>query len=164
MTAVAIRIGPLGVDGPDRGLSEDAFDLNQRMEDLFRGAPSITRGIARDELVARLDAVARRAASRNWDGEGGQPVEWPTLQYATMFVRSLPPEVPAPDVSVDHDGDLSLEWDYGPHQVFSVSVRRDGVLHYAGLFGLNRSHGSEVLLSGIPGSIVQNIRRVGGMG
>lgn len=164
MTAVAMRIGPVGSDGPDRGISEDARDLSRRMDDLFRGTPSVTRGIARDDLVALIEGVAQTASWWNWDGEGAVPVEWTAVQYAKMFARSLPPEVPTPEVTADRDGDLSLEWDYGPHRVLSVSVRRDGVLHYAGSFGANRSHGSEVLLSGLPASIVQNIRRVAGLG
>ena len=86
-------------------------------------------------------------------------VEESTVRYAEAFATALPSSLQQVDVSIDFDGDISFDWDFGKRRVFAVSVRRDGVLNYAGLFGLNRLRGSEVLLRDIPSPILQGILR-----
>ena len=68
--------------------------------------------------------------------------------------------VPNPEVDVDPDGEISLTWQKSPRRVFSISISGDGVLHYAGLYGYNKSHGSEYFADVIPGEIIRLIQRV----
>ena len=116
-----------------------------------------------DERVAAFRAIMRavQVATRpNWDGEGSLPVRAGSIEQAVRFIQLLPSTVPAPEVSVDPDGELSLEWDRGRRRVYSVSVGADGTLTYAGLFGYEKDYGVSVLVDSIPQSIRNNLRRV----
>ena len=143
----------------DRGVSQTESVWAELARDRFRVSPSFTGTVVID-LFQLIDKAAANASRPNWDGEGAWPVEGTTRTYARIFATALPEGTKMPDVSVDRDGDISFEWYQSPQSVFSVSIRRDGILHYAGLFGPNKSHGTEVLDRGIPDTISQGIRRV----
>src|SRR5207245_616880 len=100
----------------------------------------------------------------NWDGEGGSPVVARTIEFAKLFAAALPARFPEPDVTVDCDGDIAFEWNLGRRRVFSVSVRRDGILNFAKLLGPSRYYGSDVIFAGVPGQIIQGIDSVAGSG
>jgi hypothetical protein len=121
---------------------------------------SVTRGLNVVALFNNLTLVAQSCASDNWDGEGARAVDTSTVGFARMFASGLPGSLPSPDISADNDGDISFEWNYGPRRVFSVSVRRDGVLNYALLLGTKREHGSDIIFPGVPSSVIQHIARV----
>jgi len=59
---------------------------------------------------------------------------------ASRLLCLIPRGVPRPDIWLDDDGALILEWDYGPRQVFAISIASDGSLAYAGLFGQTPIH------------------------
>lgn len=155
MTAIALAAIGLGI--PDRRVSGPEKGT---VPSTGTRSPSITLDASFAQLIDRIAEAARSASVPDWDGEGAAPVEASTVEYACLLAGSLPTWVPTPDVSPDRDGDLTLEWDLGPRRVFSVSVRRDGVLHYAGLFGTGKAHGSDVLVSGAPAAVVQNVTRL----
>jgi hypothetical protein len=85
------------------------------------------------------------------------------LEDISRFTEMLPPDIPAPDVSLDPDGDISLEWYKNPTCVFSISFRGGGLLFYAGLFGLELTdhvYGRELVGDSINSEIIRNIRKV----
>lgn len=129
---------------------------------LWKGSSSSPSFLAAEvsQVLSRIDEVAAEARHFNWDGERGLPVAFSTREFARRFVLALPAGTTLPEVSVDRDGDIALDWDFGPRRVLSISVARDGVLHFAGLFGANKQHGSEVFLRGVPPAVAQLIRRV----
>jgi len=83
-----------------------------------------------------------------------------SLIKAFQFVRSLPDDISMPDVSVDPDGEVALEWYKNPRWVFSVSVGADGTLTYAGIWENTETHGSSKWDEILPQEIVNGIRRV----
>jgi len=99
------------------------------------------------------------AATENWDEEGGEPADPMSYRYALLFVQNLPRWAPNPEASVDPDGEISLEWDWGQRWIFSVSIGRGGTLTYAGLFGVSKQHGVENFTDDIPEGILSGIRR-----
>lgn len=135
------------------------------LRDLFSRAsdvePSIALGEPRRRALEALERAFAHAQEENWDGVGSAAVEPTTFLYATQFLTALPSTTPAPEVAVDSDGELALEWDRGPRSVFSVSVGRDGTLTYAGLFGHTKVHGVEHLREAVPMAIASGIERVG---
>jgi hypothetical protein len=89
-------------------------------------------------------------------GRGGAGVA-----RAKRFIEALPANFPAPEVAVDPDGEVSLEWYRSTGRVFSVSIGADDWLSYAGKFSPSRkTQGTEVFTSDIPRVILDNIRRV----
>ena len=142
-----------------RAYGEDAKLVKQQLCEIEREDRSEI-GEKKREVLHALEDEFRRACSMNWDGYGALPADPFSYNYAGEFLRLLPSHVPNPEISVDPDGEISMEWDCGPRNVFSVSVGRDGTLTYAGLFGYNKAHGTEIYSGHIPANISTNLNRV----
>lgn len=141
----------------DTGMSDEAKRLFRAMAP---GNDESSRSVLdRDAAFDSLMDAYRQAGSYDWDGEGGAPANARSYEYAKLFVLRLPFWADNPEASVDPDGEISLEWDYGRWWVFSVSLGEDGTLSYAGLFGPAKQHGVETFVDDIPESVLQGIRR-----
>ena len=116
------------------------------------------RGVA-DAALGQMDEVRREAASANWDGYGGQPLDPRAYGHAVRFLTALPPTTPVPTVGADPDGEVEIGWSFGQRSVFSVSIGPSGRLTYAGLFGMSKSYGTEWLGAEIPRAILENLAR-----
>ncbi len=126
-------------------------------------------GAEREILEAPGTGAAQRAGilailqAMQEHGEHAQ-VTFESAQRAIDMLRGLlliSGELPG--VSIDPDGEVSLEWYREPRRVFSVSVGANGELNYAGLFGGSRVHGVEIhTIEGeeIPSAIRAGIQRV----
>lgn len=158
-TSVCDLPGSLVLSLQDRGVSQSTPAWPKRALASFIVSCSIIADTSAT-LLNRVERAAAEAAAPNWDGERAAAVEGSTRDFARMFASALPAGVPTPEVSIDRDGDIAFDWDEGPRRVFSVSVSRDGTLNFAGLFGPNTIHGSEVLDRGIPPTIAYAIKRV----
>jgi len=89
------------------------------------------------------------------------PISESTSKEAIDFLRRLPSSLPIPEVVVEPDGDLGLEWFGSNYYSFVVGFSGKGTISYSGLFGRGRkTYGTEFVSEGIPSSIVENIRRV----
>jgi hypothetical protein len=144
----------------DHGVSEDANRLRALLAAVQRDR---TAGVTlaaphRETTEALLDTLeeARRA---DWDGYGARPVSPEAVFRARVFISLLPTTLPVPDVSADPNGRVHFEWRPGPGRAFVVSVGPSDVVHYAGLFGRNKVHGSEELADEIPQAVLANLAR-----
>jgi len=160
MSAIAIPQGAGWIvpSVTDRALGHDGGLVRSSFLKAVDSGDSVSLGVQRDAFHALAKACSR-ARVVNWDGEGARPVEASTIYHAIRFLRMLVLSVPMPDIYPEPDGELAFEWDEGPRAVFSVSVGRDGTLTFAGLFGHNKRHGTEVLEDFIPLDIAHGIRR-----
>lgn len=135
----------------------------QALRGYWAGYADFPKSVLIDEPSLRgsedLRAAFEAASKPNWDGEGAASANPLSYEYAKAFLKVLSPSIPIPDFDVDSDGELCLEWDDGPRSVFSVSIGPDGTLTYAGLFGVNKTHGVETFTDSIPASIESNILR-----
>lgn len=145
--------------GVTPGLSDEArlVELPEKSEMTF--SPSITHTRTDEAIVRALWRTFVQTQEAGWDGYDAIPVSASALAYAWQFLSDLPSDIDMPDLSADADGDVSLDWDYGPRNVFSVRIARDGTVYYSGLFGHATYHGSEVLGRGIPDSVAKGISR-----
>lgn len=82
------------------------------------------------------------------------------LGHAVSFVRALPSGIEAPEFAVDVDGDIAVEWDFGPRQTLSVRISHEAVIYYAGLDGMAAFSGRESFAGAVPGSVLQGIGRI----
>ena len=102
---------------------------------------------------AALDAAYQGARDDNWDGAGSKRVEDSTYTYAQQLLQFLPNNMAIPDIVADTDGEILFEWDYGPRQVFAISIGRDGILSYAGLFDHDKVQGRAPFSGALPSAI-----------
>lgn len=119
----------------------------------FLGIPSL-------RTMSELRDAYAEASESDWDGYGAQPADPASFFHARRFLMLQGLGQQPTDVSVDPDGEVSLNWDFEPDRVLSISVAPDGRLSYAARLGPNRVRGIEVLLDEIPEAIVALIRRV----
>lgn len=146
----------------DRGLSEDARKLRLMSVMLTDFTPSYARQDRVRGAIRALKAAFVLSLEESWDGYDAKAARPEALRFAIEFLGSLSSSTPIPEISIDSDGDVALEWDFEPRRVFSVRVGRDGTLHYAGLLGTVAFHGVEHLQEGIPETIAAGIGRVVG--
>lgn len=156
---VSLSGGLIGPARLDRGLSDVAGLLRNLWSDATDHSPSVQFEDRRRQLYEALISAFEAAAEEDWDGEGAAAADPLSLDYAVIFAETLPVWVPVPDVSVDPDGEMSLDWDRGRRSVFSVSIGPDGRLTYAGLFGAGKIRGVEPFTDNIPEVIIHGIRR-----
>ena len=121
---------------------------------------SMTIGKLYRQTLVNIEEACEQAAADNWDGYGAKAVNGRTYLVAIRFLMLLPPESPVPEISIDTDGEVSFDWYRGPRQVFSVTIRGNGELAYAGLFGASKTHGTEYLNDELPDAILDNMYRV----
>jgi hypothetical protein len=140
-----------------RGFSEEARLLQKTAQEGRKHLRSSNvLGTVSDELAA----VWEECRTPNWDGHDAIPVQQDTLRNTYCFLESLPLGFPAPSIGAEPDGALTLEWRRSPRRILSVSVHPDSDLHYAALFGPNRSCGTEAFFGEVPPQILDLIRRV----
>lgn len=106
--------------------------------------------IAHEQLAEAI----KEASFDNWDGYGAKRVTSRTSERALGFLRSLPSNVPSPEVAVDPDGEVSFEWYAGPGRSFSVSIGEGDTITYAGIKGRRTFHGTEPLVDEPPQAIL----------
>jgi hypothetical protein len=58
-----------------------------------------------------------------------------------QFMREFHEQLPTPQFFVDHDGELSLDWDYGPRATLTAFFDGEGGCGYAALIGEDSQHG-----------------------
>jgi hypothetical protein len=116
-------------------------------------------------LVKTLVFGLRREATAVSEDEASLP-DRRALLVAARFVDALPFDLVPPAVALDTDGEISLDWWFGPYAQFSISVGPTGKLTYAGLMGPEvRRHGVELFRDKVPEillvSLGELVRRFG---
>src|SRR3989304_2258532 len=144
----------------DRALSDEAREVRRLGAHANDFTTSITLGMPKRAAIEALEDAFAHAQERGWDGYEAAPADPGAFVYALQFLAYLPISTPLPEIAVDTDGDIAVEWDFGARRIFSVRISRDGTLNYAGLVGHTNFHGTELLREGIPSTISAGIDRV----
>jgi len=146
---------------PSFGVSPEADRLQSLFQDLDRGTlQSVSLGKQRTDALRQLYGAFCETCQPDWDAYGGSATSFEAYVKAEKFIKTLPANIPAPEIAIDPDGEVSLEWFRGPRQVFSVSIGPSDKLTYAGIFGASNTHGEETLNFQIPKVVLQNLRRL----
>ena len=109
--------------------------------------------------IEELHDIADECGTTGWDGYGAEPVGQETIRQAERFLNALPLGVAAPSVGAEPDGQITFEWYQSPRRILSVSVSREGDLHYAALLGYSRRYGTEAFFGEMPSEILRLVHR-----
>jgi hypothetical protein len=144
------------------GVGEEASRVETYFTELQEHAlGSVVLGKQKGDALDELYAAFSESCAPGWDGYDASSASYDSYLRAKRFIEALPANFPAPEVAVDPDGEVSLEWYCPTGRVFSVSIGVNDGLTYAGKFSPSRkTHGTEVFTSQIPQVILDNIRRV----
>ncbi len=84
-----------------------------------------------------------------------------TFLIAKRFLLAFPKTLPAAELSLDNDGEISFDWLGKNHRIFSVSLRSDGRLSMAGKLGVKRSFNeTDQFNDEVPARIVDSIKEI----
>lgn len=134
-----------GLARPSTAVSSEAMQVAQYAGNLVQrieGSDALFG--RRSTVVSALIALVDSHADHGWDGREAMPVDPRAISFAIAFVRSLPDEYAMPDVGVDPDGAVSLDWMPSRNRILSISFAGDSDrLAYAWIDGTDRGHAVE---------------------
>lgn len=118
-------------------------------QDICRTTWNIIKDMERSQIlfgkkavvISELWELADECGEDEWDGEGACALDFTAVQNAENFVRVFPDNLPAPDVSPEPDGSISLDWIVSRHRLFSLSIGAGNRLAFAWLDGSDTGHG-----------------------
>ncbi|MBE3040615.1 MAG: hypothetical protein IMZ62_17600, partial [Chloroflexi bacterium] len=142
----------------DRGLSQEAREV--RRIKYAESSTNSSLGLDKRKYINDLINAVVTGFADNWDGYQAHAADPGSFMYSILFLNQLPFDFPLPQLAVDGDGEIAIEWDYGSRRIISIRVSRDGSLNYAGLVGYSSFHGLEIMRESIPKTILSQIERV----
>lgn len=147
---------------PNSGLSEDAQTIENQLTEVRIKTKweNCSIGTSFNAVYEQLKGIAVESEKANWDGYGAEPAKMDSYIEAQLFLNNLPVSFPLPEASIDPDGEFSFEWYRKAGYSFSVSFSGNNELTYAGIFGINNTHGTEYFDDEIPEIILENIKRI----
>jgi hypothetical protein len=118
----------------DDAVSSVAVSLRRTIDAALARQTSMAEGRA-DQIAESLLTALRDA--------GHERLYATTDAYtrALALMRSLPSDLPLPEIVVEDDGEIGLDWEEGPRRVLSVSVGDSPMLRYAAFVGVEPLHG-----------------------
>ncbi len=149
-----------------KGFASESIVLEKKYEDILnqlKKTESIGRYSQLQQIIDELEEIFISCSRYNWDGYGANPISVNTFLDAKNIINMLNAtflNFPMPEITPEPDGDIAFEWsdDYGRTFVFSVDDNQ--TLTYAGIFGANSTHGTELLGDFIPDPIINYLKRL----
>lgn len=160
MSSLAMNYYPINTSSQHAqrgGNSAEARKLYSEMNDIFISIkPSEQQWVFNE-----LEELSINATRPNWDNLGSAPLDADTYQIAKRFILALPSNLPAPELTVDRDGEVNFDWFGSGGQIFSASLRKDGRIAFAGQISTrNRQSGLEEFNDSVPKRIVESIKTI----
>lgn len=119
--------------------------------------------------ASAVDTIKARATRRSHvfedlqslANDNGMEVQQETaMVLAQRFLLALPLNLPTPELSLDDDGDVSLDWLGTRGEMLTVALAGNGRLAYAARFSSSdRDHGVKRFVDEIPQSVIQILQR-----
>ena len=162
LAAAVIRNAP-SLIAPRRtnGQSDAAKSIERLLEENRRHLlESISVRDVAEQALADLEDASQEALTEGWDGHEALPIDPRAYAWAKLFLEALPTTIPRPEIGVDSDGEVSVDWIFGRGFLVSVSIGATGRLTYVALTGKSSLRGTEWLDDGIPSRLTEEIARV----
>lgn len=115
-----------------------------------------------DETLNSLEELFEECANGDWDGYNALPISEETYFEAKRIIQSLPVTsfIPMPELTPEPNGEIAFEWRKNNRHILVASVGGRNEITYAGLFGLNKTHGTEYFNDTLPTVIFDNLKRL----
>ena len=128
----------------DRSLGQEAGRLRQSI-DAATSTSTLDRGV---EIFDRVVAALEDARQNS-----GTLLDPNTFESTLHFLNLLPREVPLPNVVVESESEIGLDWDEGNRNVVSVTIDNSTMMGFAALFGREPLYGRLDLVEGLPDTL-----------
>ncbi len=147
---------------PDSAVSEEA-QIVRREARCVGDRAEVSEALfgPKARALGALAGLATESAAPNWDGYGAKPVDPWALQSAEKLIRALPEGFPVPEIGVEPDGSVSLDWIHSRYRLLSVSVAANSRLAYAWIDGTDKGHAAAGYDGArLPDRLLQEIGRI----
>lgn len=92
-------------------------------------------------VISALWGLAQSHADSGWDAGEALPVDRQAISLAVAFVRAMPDDCLMPDVAVDPDGAVALDWMISRYRMLSIGFAGNSDrLAYAWVDGTDRGN------------------------
>lgn len=146
VAAAALFPSALLVSAFDDAISQEAIALRQTLDEAFTAQGSV--------VADRYDEISRRLWDAVHDAStNGVEATSDSRCRALAVMQSMPSHIPLPDVVVESDGEIGLDWDFGRRHVLSISVGEGPMLRYAALISAEPVHGRVPFAGDFPGTL-----------
>lgn len=129
------------------GVSDVAVHLQESFRKLFRSTDDVLTLSDRESTFERR---LRFVLDELTVDDGQCAVSAASVRRAFQLVQSLPNGIPVPDVAIDPDGEVELDWMPSRTRMFSISLGDSDRLAYAWLDGSDHAHGVFRFINAIP--------------
>jgi hypothetical protein len=143
------------------GRSDDSNKLKEIFVDLLDhfGEP-VSVGWPIGEMLDSLSDTYDECSHPNWDGYDALPLTENAYEEARRFIQLLPTTIQHPEIVPEPSGEIGFEWRKGRRRIFAISIDGRNKLTYAGIFGSNKTHGTEYFGDTLPSVIIDNLKRI----
>jgi len=146
---------------PDKGYVQSLEFHKVLRTGLFRqfstDYSTILSATTRSNVMDRIKEISEELLEDARQGFAVPIVHTLTRRWAQFFLRNLPTIAKDPDVGVDPNGDLTLEWYAGPDHVLSISIAPSGLVVYAYANARRRESGCDDIAHGLPANLLELI-------
>lgn len=116
---------------------------------------SLERAVATQDLEDRGQNILQRvsAALHRASDEHGVQTSPEAMGRVLDLLAALPLSVPLPDVVVESESELGLDWDEGSRRVISLTVRDNPMVGYSAFIGAEPLYGRVPFFGEVPETI-----------
>lgn len=98
----------------------------------------------------KLNELWNQTQTGDWDGYDSLPVYDRTFSLAEQVIEILEATWPSLDFGAEPDGSITIEWYSKKLGEWSLSLRHDDFISYAGILGKHKLRGACKTLESIP--------------
>lgn len=139
-----------------RKAAKKAVDKAESSQALFAG---------KSGLLSDLAALESECAEDGWDGNDAAPIDYLAIIQVQRFLRALSDRCPLPELAVEPDGSISLDWIRSRNRLFSLSISSSDRMAFAWIDGAESGHGvARFDGQSVPRRILQGIEAAIGTG
>jgi hypothetical protein len=136
----------------DRAISQAGCDLR----DSIQRASAPPTGEPRINEILRLVAQALRQGQK----DEGALVSIDRYRQMIEFLQVLPQEVPVPEIVVESDNQIGLDWDRGRRRIVALTLNETGYIGYSALVGHEAIHGRAPFAGYMPETVSHLLQRL----
>lgn len=144
----------LGVCADARAVEFQVQEIQVNLDQAYSIAKELE--ICLDELRA----IVAECSSENWDGYDAAALDLNAVSNAHRFITALPRDLPYPEIGAMPDGDISLDWDFGPRKTLTVAIGSQSRLAYAAIDTDEEWSGTFTFTATIPKTLIRAITNI----
>jgi|SRR5688572_27082912 len=135
----------------DRAVGADGTELRASIE----AAVNLQHSSRTMELLQKIGSALRKGNEKD-----GVMLAADTFGRMIEFLSVLPPSIPLPNLVVESESEIGLDWEVSVRQVLTVTIGRTAYISYAALLGFEPVYGRVPFAGQIPETVTFLLQRL----